>query len=64
MTALRQRTKKVTVHRGLRVSAVVAEPADTRGGGSDAVVLSHGAGTDMDHPFMTFLALPAFVWVR
>ena len=61
MTALRQRTKKAAVHRGFRVAA---EPADNRTGGTDAVVLAHGAGTDMDHPFMTFWALPAFVWVR
>lgn len=64
MTPLRQRTEKVTLHRGLRLSAVMAEPADNRGGGTDAVVLAHGTGTDMDHPFMTFLALPAFVWVK
>lgn len=54
MTALRQRTEKVAVHRGLRVSAVVAEPADYRAGKTDAVVLAHGAGAGMDHPFMTF----------
>ncbi len=54
MTSLRQRTEKVAVERGMEVSVVVAEPEDYRTGEADVVVLAHGAGADMHHPFMTF----------
>ncbi len=54
MTTLHQRTAKIAVDRGLQVSAVVAEPANDRAGEIDVIVLAHGAGADMNHPFMTF----------
>ena len=54
MTTVRQRTEKITVDRGMRVSAVVAEPANYSAGETDVIVLAHGAGADMNHPFMTF----------
>ncbi len=54
MTALRQRTGKVAVDRGMEVSAVTAERARHRAGETDVIVLAHGAGADMHHPFMTF----------
>ena len=54
MTALRQRTEKIAVDRGMQVSAVIAEPPDYRAGDTDVLVLAHGAGADMNHPFMTF----------
>ncbi len=46
--------EKIAVDRGMQVSAVVAEPAEYRAGETDVIVLAHGAGTDMHHPFMTF----------
>ena len=54
MTALRQRTEKIAVDRGMEVSAVTAEPAGYRAGETDVIVLAHGAGADMHHPFMSF----------
>ena len=54
MTTLRQSTGKVAVDRGMQVSVVIAEPPDYRAGETDVIVLAHGAGADMNHPFMTF----------
>ncbi len=54
MTALRQHTEKIAVDRGMQVSVVVAEPAKYSAGETDVIVLAHGAGADMNHPFMTF----------
>ena len=54
MTTLRQRTETIAVDRGMQVSAVVAEPANYSAGETDVIVLAHGAGADMNHPFMTF----------
>lgn len=54
MTGLRQSTWKIAVDRGMEVSAVVAEPDDYRTGETDVILLAHGAGADMRHPFMTF----------
>ena len=54
MTHPRQHTEKIPVDRGMEVSAVVAEPADYSAGETDVIVLAHGAGADMNHPFMTF----------
>lgn len=42
------------MERGVQVSVVVAEPATHRGGEGDVIVLAHGAGANMNHPFMTF----------
>ncbi len=38
----------------MQVSAVIAEPEGYRAGATDVIVLAHGAGADMHHPFMTF----------
>ena len=54
MTALRQHTETIPVDRGMQVSAVVSEPEGYRAGLTDVIVLAHGAGADMHHPFMTF----------
>ena len=54
MTTLRQSTETIAVDRGMQVSAVVAEPANYSAGKTDVIVLAHGAGADMNHPFMTF----------
>ena len=54
MTALRQHTEKIPVDRGMQVSAVVAEPAKYSAGETNVIVLAHGVGADMNHPFMTF----------
>lgn len=54
MTTPRRHTAMIPVDRGMQVSAVVAEPAEYRAGETDAIVLAHGAGADMHHPFMTF----------
>ena len=54
MTALRQHTATIPVDRGMQVSVVVAEPEGYRAGQTDVIVLAHGAGADMHHPFMTF----------
>jgi len=54
VTTVRQRTEKITVDRGIQVSAVIAEPANYSAGEIDVIVLAHGAGADMNHPFMTF----------
>ncbi|MDE0354765.1 MAG: alpha/beta hydrolase fold domain-containing protein [Deltaproteobacteria bacterium] len=54
MTAPRQHVEKIPVDRGMQVSAVVAEPAAYHAGESDVIVLAHGAGADMHHPFMSF----------
>ena len=54
MTTLRQHTEKIAVDRGMQVSAVVTEPAKYSAGETDVIVLAHGAGADMHHPFMTF----------
>ena len=54
MTHPRQHTEKIPVDRGMEVSAVVAEPAAYSAGETDVIVLAHGAGADMNHPFMTF----------
>ena len=54
MTTLRQHVEKIPVDRDMHVSVAVAEPVAYRAGESDVIVLAHGAGTDMHHPFMTF----------
>ena len=68
MSAIRQHTEKIPVDRGMQVSAVVAEPAAYRAGETDIIVLAHGAGADMHHPFMTFfhetLALAGWLSVK
>ncbi len=38
----------------MEVSTVTAEPPGGRSGAADVIVLAHGAGADMHHPFMTF----------
>ena len=52
----------------MHVSAVVAEPAEYQTGETDIIVLAHGAGADMHHPFMTFfhetLALSGWLSVK
>ena len=68
MTHPRRHAEKIPVDRGMEVSAVVAEPEDGRDGTADVIVLAHGAGTDMHHPFMTFfhesLALAGWLSVK
>lgn len=54
MTSLRQHTIKIAVDRDMEVSAVIAEPENSRVANADIVILAHGAGSNMHHPFMTF----------
>ncbi len=50
---MRRTKKKLKDGRGGSVSASVMKPAGYRPGKDPLVVLAHGAGAGMDHPFMT-----------
>jgi uncharacterized protein len=47
--------RKIEVTPGIEVSSVWAVPEQFRAGISPALVLAHGAGSDMDHPFLSFV---------
>jgi predicted alpha/beta-hydrolase family hydrolase len=45
--------RKIQVSPDIHVSSVWAVPDDYRGSNGSAIILAHGAGNDMDHPFMS-----------
>jgi hypothetical protein len=50
---LAARRRQIALPGGGRVSAVVALPSGSRAGRRPAVILAHGAGSDMTHPFLS-----------
>ena len=46
--------RTVTVQPGTEVTSVWAVPDQYQPGQSDAIILAHGAGNDMNHPFMNY----------
>ena len=51
-------TKKVSIplRQQNQVSAKVSVPADFKPGRDPGIILAHGAGNDMENPFLVFLA--------
>ena len=54
---MRQEPRKIQVAPDIEVSSIWAIPGDYRGADGSAVILAHGAGNDMDHPFMSHFHL-------
>jgi len=52
-----QETRKILVTPDIQVSSVWAIPDDYRATDASAVILAHGAGNDMNHPFMSHFHL-------
>jgi predicted alpha/beta-hydrolase family hydrolase len=50
---MKARVYRVTLDGGRTISAAAVRPAEFRRDATPAVVLAHGAGTSMTHPFMT-----------
>jgi predicted alpha/beta-hydrolase family hydrolase len=50
---MREEHRKITVQPGVDITSVWAIPHQYVPGQSDAIILAHGAGNDMHHPFMT-----------
>lgn len=50
---MQQELRKIQITPDIRISSVWARPDDYRGAEGSAVILAHGAGNDMDHPFMS-----------
>jgi hypothetical protein len=57
--------RKIVVDEYTTVSSVWAVPEDFRAGQADALILAHGAGNDMNHPFLSFVheSLAAEGWL-
>jgi uncharacterized protein len=49
-----KQTIKIPIDEKAEVSAMIARPERFRSGKTDCVVLAHGAGTDMYHPFISY----------
>ena len=47
--------RPITVDDQTSVSSIWAVPDAFQAGATDAVVLAHGAGSDMHHPFLSFV---------
>jgi uncharacterized protein len=47
--------RKITVEAGIEVSSVWAFPDRCAAQPAPALILAHGAGSDMDHPFLSFV---------
>jgi len=54
MKRLDTQTVKILLDEKSEVSAMIARPERFRPGKTDCVVLAHGAGTDMHHPFISY----------
>ncbi|MBS1212224.1 MAG: uncharacterized protein H6R26_840 [Proteobacteria bacterium] len=54
---MQRERRKIHVAPDIEVSSVWAIPDDYRGSEGCAVMLAHGAGNDMDHPFMSYFHL-------
>ena len=54
---MRLEKRKIRVDPSTEVSSVWAIPDDYQGGDGDAIILAHGAGNDMEHPFMSHFHL-------
>lgn len=65
MMPIDKQTIKIAVDDKNEISAVVARPAAFRPGETDCVILAHGAGTDMHHPFLSYFhdAIAAAGWL-
>lgn len=57
--------RKIVVDEYTTISSVWAIPDNFRAGETDALILAHGAGNDMNHPFLSFVhqALAALGWL-
>jgi len=57
--------RKIVIDEYTTVSSVWAVPDNFRPGKTDALILAHGAGNDMNHPFLSFVheALAAEGWL-
>lgn len=51
---INKQTIKIAIDAKDDVSAIVAQPASFKPGETDCIVLAHGAGTDMHHPFISY----------
>jgi uncharacterized protein len=47
--------RKIQIEPGVEISSVWALPEEFSAGKSPALILAHGAGSSMDHPFLTFV---------
>jgi len=54
---MQQEKRKIQVEPNIEVSSVWAIPDDYRGADGSAVILAHGAGNDMEHPFISHFHL-------
>jgi hypothetical protein len=52
--AMQEKHRKITVQPGMNITSVWAIPEQYQPGQSNAVILAHGAGNDMTHPFMSY----------
>jgi len=50
---MREEHRKIAVQPGVEITSIWAIPDQYVPGQSDAIILAHGAGNDMNHPFMT-----------
>lgn len=62
---MKQFQRKIVVDEYTTISSVWAIPDNFRVGETDALILAHGAGNDMNHPFLSFVhhALAALEWL-
>ena len=51
---MQEEHRKITVQPGMDITSVWAIPDQYQPGQSNAVILAHGAGNDMPHPFMSY----------
>jgi predicted alpha/beta-hydrolase family hydrolase len=54
---MQQEKRKIRVSPGAEVSSIWAIPDTYQGGDGRAIILAHGAGNDMEHPFMSHVHL-------
>jgi uncharacterized protein len=47
--------RKITVEAGIEISSIWAIPDRSAARPAPALILAHGAGSNMDHPFLTFV---------
>ena len=51
---MQEEQRQITVQPGLDITSVWAIPDEFASGQTDAIILAHGAGNDMNHPFMSY----------
>ena len=51
---MQEEQRQITVQPGTDITSVWAIPDEFAPGQTDAIILAHGAGNDMNHPFMSY----------